>query len=262
MAEYEMNDTQPVTYDPDETATATESGVGALEAAVTGKYPKAGFPWPALFSRSVPICPPPKLFWDLKYGLPKTVNLLIMLMIMIAIETTKPEITCRGSTSEIKQEEYNVGLLLTMSIVMFIYTLIILALMYFVGIAKLLVISLGGSGNSQAILNFWFLELSWHVVLGFLIFAGACDTAVHVKEKQDDIDKSTSDPNSGCSDSDYDVGGFVFAYSVAFIWVFTLNIWSIYVYYKACKSDYGLPCAGGGKSQASKHSYQDNVHAV
>jgi hypothetical protein len=36
-------------------------------------------------SRSVNICPPPKMFWDLKYGAPRTADLIIFLAIMIAI---------------------------------------------------------------------------------------------------------------------------------------------------------------------------------
>jgi hypothetical protein len=118
------------------------------------------------------------------------------------------------------------------------------------------------AGNSQAILNFWFLELSWHIVVGFLIFAGACDAAVTTSAKNADIDKLGSDTTVSCSTDDYDVAGYVFAYSVAFIWCFSLNIWTIFVYYKACKSDYGLPCSGGGSNGSNKPANFDNVHAV
>lgn len=95
-----------------------------------------------------------------------------------------------------------------------------------------------------------------------MIFAGACDLAVHVKKKGDDLEQAAAAPNAQCTNSDYDVGGFVFAYSLAFIWVFTLNLWSIYVYYKACKADYGLPCSGGGTKKASNQEGYDSVHAV
>jgi hypothetical protein len=36
-------------------------------------------------SRSVNLCPPPKMFWDLKYGAPRTADLIIFLAIMMAI---------------------------------------------------------------------------------------------------------------------------------------------------------------------------------
>merc|ERR1719198_2061331 len=174
---------------------------------------------------------------------------------MIAISTADPTVTCQAQDQTIDQEDFHVGLLLTMAIVMFCYTLITLSLNYFVGIEKMLVITLGAKGNAQQVLNFWFLELSWHVVIGFLIFCGACDAAVNTAKKNEDVDNLVNDPTAGCNKSKYDVGGYVFAYSVAFIWCFTLNLWSIYVYYRATEAVYGLPCKGG----KGKTSRQDSL---
>jgi hypothetical protein len=62
---------------------------------------------------------------------------------------------------------------------------------------------------------------------------------------------------------------FVCRYAVAFLWLISLNIWHLYVYYKACKSDYGWPQTlsidywrGKNSTASNYNAHEDNVHAV
>jgi len=54
-------------------------------------------------SRSVNLCPPPKMFWDLKYGAPRTADLIIFLAIMMAIGVSESAVRFDTEVSSVRE---------------------------------------------------------------------------------------------------------------------------------------------------------------